>query len=203
MQHLKALLHVPGQRPARTDVLAGARHRAVEGIDVHLIVVGNVPGYAGALEHVNVLAGIDDTRHVVQVLRFGVPVEIFFRVGDHHRGAGGGEVHPGAAEVQVPARVLSMQHESAGLLRALTDRRHAQTPVLAEHGAGRRAGLDAVRGGVGESHLLENPEGVVRDGRNAGSGQGPVLSSGMPRLNRLDRFGKRRGALGPSGPSAT
>ena len=38
-----------------------------------------------------------------------------------------------------------------------------------------------MRGGVGETHPVENPEGVVRDGRNAGCGQGLELSPGLPR----------------------
>ena len=187
-------------------MLAGAHHRAVEGIDVHCIVVGNVPRDAGALEHVNVLAAVGDTRHVVQVLRLGIPIDSLLRVSDHDRRAGGGEVHSGAAQIQVSARILTVQNQiSPGLLKGPLDHtsRHAQTPVLAEHGAGRRAGFDAVRGGVGESYLVENRQGVVRDGRNAGSGQGPVLSAGMPRPNRFDRFGKGRCALGHSRPSTT
>ena len=94
-------------------------------------------------------------------------------------------------------RILTVQHQiSPGLLQRPFDQtsRHAQTPVVAEHGANRSAGFDAVRCGVGETHPVENPEGVVRDGRNAGSGQGLELSAGLPRSNRLDRFGQGRRA---------
>ena len=97
-----------------------------------------------------------------------------------------------------------MQHKiPPGLLQRPFDQtsRHAQTPVVAEHGTNRSAGFDAMRRGVGETHPVENHEGVVRDGRNPGSGQGLELSAGLPRPNRLDRFGQGRGPLGLARPS--
>ena len=184
VQHLQALLEVLIYRPTGTDVLAGAHHAAVEGIDVQRVVIGNISRDAGPLKHVNVFAGVGDARHVVEILRLGIPVKPFLRVGHHDRGAGGGEVHPGAAQVQVPLRVLTVQHQiSPGLLQRPFDQtsRHAQTPVVAEHGANGSAGFDAMRGGVGETHPVENPEGVVRDGLNAGCGQGLELSPGLHR----------------------
>ena len=113
-------------------------------------------------------------------------------------------MHPGTAQVQVPLRVLSVQYQiPPGLLQRPFDQtsRHAQTPVVAEHGANGGAGFDAVRRGVGETHPVEDPEGVVHDGLNAGSGQWPELSAGLARSNRLDRFGQGRGALGFARPS--
>ena len=199
VQHLEALLEVLVHRPARTDVLARAHHRAVERVDVQRVVVGDIARHAGPLEHVNVFAGIGDARHVVQVLRLGVPVQRVLRVRDHDGGAGGGEVHSRAAQVQVPPWVLAVQHQvSAGVLEGLFHQRarHAQAPVVAEHGAGRGAGFDAVGRGVGEPHPFENPEGVVHDGEHAFVGKGSELSAGLSRPYGLDRFGQGCGALG-------
>ena len=75
VQQLQTLLDVLSDRPTGTDVLAGAHHRAVERIDVQRIGVGNVPGDAGPLKHVNVLAHVDDARHVVKIVRLGLPVK--------------------------------------------------------------------------------------------------------------------------------
>ena len=69
VQHRKALLEVFGKRPARADVLGCPHQAAIQRVDVEFAVVDDVPRHAGPLEHVNVLTGIDDARHIVEILR--------------------------------------------------------------------------------------------------------------------------------------
>ena len=87
-------------------MFARSGDRAIGRVQVHLVVVSNITQHAHALEHVNVLAGIHNTRHVVQVLRDGIAVQIVDWVGDHDGGASRRKMYAIAADLQVVLRIL-------------------------------------------------------------------------------------------------
>ena len=89
-------------------MLGGSHQRVVGGVDVHIVVIEYVARHAGALEHMNMLAVIGNSRHVVKILRLGFAILVFDGIGNHHRGARGGEMYARATELQVVFRVLSV-----------------------------------------------------------------------------------------------
>ena len=46
-------------------MLAGTNYRVIQGIDIHCMVIGDIAKYADTLKHVNVVALIGYTRHIV------------------------------------------------------------------------------------------------------------------------------------------
>jgi hypothetical protein len=94
MKHLKCLGEMVAVTPTGPDMLSRACHTAVGGVEIHFIGVFEVPQYAHALEHVNVLAVIDNAGKVVKIASGGVSVFVFGRVGDHDRRSAGRKVYP-------------------------------------------------------------------------------------------------------------
>ena len=81
--------------PARTHVLACAGHRTISGVEIHLVVVFNIPQYTHTLEHVYVLAVVDNTRQIIQVSGGRFAVLVANRVGHHHSSPSGRKMYPG------------------------------------------------------------------------------------------------------------
>ena len=186
--------------PAGSRVLGRSHDHAIRGVEIHLIVVEDVPQHAGALEHVDMLAGVGDARHVVKVLRRGIPVLARFPIGDHHRRAGRGEMHLAAAEGQIVFGFLPVQGQvPPGRFQGLLHHRpgHFQAAVGADDGANAPAGLQTVGRGLAEANLLQDPENIVADRCHSRVRQGPELSPALPRTNGLQRVRQWRAAQGP------
>ncbi len=157
--------------PAGADMLARARHGAIGGIQIHLVVVGDVAQHAHALEHVDVFTGVRNARQVIKILRLRFPVGVVLGVDDHHGRASRRKMHAIAADIEIVRRVLAVESDAALCLleRGFHDlARHAQPAIVVEYRAHRGAGFDAVRRGLAESDLCEDPENVVLDSRDIG-----------------------------------
>ena len=169
-QHFQGLLQVRVVGPAGSRVLGRSHDYAISGVEIHLVVVEDVPQHASALEHVDMLAGVGDARHVVQVLRRGIPVLARFPIGDHHRRAGRGEMHLAAAEGQIVFGFLPVQDQvPPGRFQGLLHHRpgHFQAAVGADDGADAHAGLQTVGRGLAEANLLQDLENIVADRRHS------------------------------------
>ena len=151
------------------------------------------------------LAGVGDARHVVQVLGRGLPVAVVFRVGNHDRGAGRGEVHPAAAEIQVVPGILAVQHQVApGQRHGIFNygSRHSQAAVATEYRAGAGTRLNAVRRCLVEAYFFQDPEDVFVYGLDVNVFQRPELAARLAGMNGLEFISQRRAAQRPSRLSA-
>ncbi len=190
-----------GQRPRGTHVLAGARHGKVGRVQIELVVVRDIPGYAGALEQVDMLAGVDDACHVVQVLRRRIAIAVASRICDRDRGTGRRKMYPAPADVKIVGRVLAVQHEiPLCQLECPGDNRpwKSEAPVVTQHCACGCTGLDTVRCRVIEPDLCKDPVDVGIDGGNTFIAERLVPATLLAAVYRLDRFCQWRASQRPA-----
>ena len=92
-------------------MFAGTHDRAVQGVQVHFVVIGDVSQHTHALKNMNVLAGIRDARQVKEVLTGRVAVGIVLRIRNHDRRACSSKVDPGSRKRDIVQRILAVEYE--------------------------------------------------------------------------------------------
>ena len=187
-------------------MLGGAHDAVVGGVDVQRTIVFDIARHAGALEQVDVFAGIGDARHVVQVLGGGIAVLAAGGIYYHYRRTGGGKMHAFAADPQVIGRVLAVQYQLAGtgvhgFLYHVTG--HAQAAVVPKFRPVGGTGIDAVGSGLVETHLLEDAKAVFHHGCHIGIAEWSVLAGAFTGMNGFQFLGQWRRTYRNAGFSAS
>ena len=89
-------------------MLAGAHDRAIECIEIHLVVIFDVAQHTHALKNVNVLAGVDNARHVVQVLGTRIAIFVFLRHRNHDGRPGRRKMHLLSLNLHIVGGILTV-----------------------------------------------------------------------------------------------
>lgn len=78
------------------DVFGGARAAGVDRVDIHLKIVDNITGHHGALQKMQIVQHVGDTRCVMNVLQSAVAILSAVCLDQMHGGTGRALMHPGA-----------------------------------------------------------------------------------------------------------
>ena len=151
---------------------------------------------------------VDQTRRIIQVLRFGFAVFQRDRVDDMHGGPGGAVVDVGAGKQQVLLRVAGVKGDVAGGdVQHVLDQgtRKTDAPVITQDRASVGQYLDARGRGLGKPDLFQRVQCGGVDLLHPGIGQGLVLATGHAGAHRAHVIGQGGRAhchagLTPTGP---
>ena len=187
--------------PTAADMLGGAHHRGVAGVEVHLERIRDVARHHGTLEEVDVFHHIDDATDVVEVADGGFAVAA---VGiDHVDGrTGGAEVGALAPRLHVVARILPEEREmTRGLGDGVLDEgsREQQTTRIVERATGGGHDLDAGFCGITEPDFPQQPERSLVDLLDARLRQRLEPPARHAGTDRAQVIGQRTRSLGPAG----
>ena len=199
-------MHVLGLEERRADRLRGAHGDGVGGVHVEVAGFDHVAGDEGADVEVDVLEGVHESGHVVDVPEVGGPVLPGLVVPDGDGGAGGAEVDPVAADVDGAVVVEAVPGEGLGghaddLLDEAAG--EVESVVVVEPAAGGDDDVDELGDGSADAVFLEEGEGGVVDGAALAVREGLVPAAGLAGADGLLLFSGSGGPGGdPGGSSA-
>ena len=167
-------------------MLGRAGDGGIAGVEIHLVRVGHVARHHAALEEVDVLAGIDHARGVVQILQRRLAVLARVDIDHVHRRPGGAEIQLRTAQVHVVARVLAAERDvTRGDGERVLDQRtrEVQPPVAVDPAPGGDC-LDAGGNGLRQADVLEHVERRVVHPHDIDIGERLEAPAGHARPNR-------------------
>ncbi len=190
----------------RADMLGRARAAGIDGVEIHLAIVDDVPRDHRALQEVDVVEAVRDPRGIVQVLHGAVAVVSPIHVDHVHGSPCGAVMHARPAQVQVTDWVATTERD---LARGLGQRvlhqcaREADPAVRALNCAGSGQVGDTARWRVGQADLLESLERGLVDLLDIGLRQRLQCAAGHAGTDRAHVFGQGAGARSAAGRTAT
>ncbi len=198
-----------GRDHARADMLRSSRHAGVHGVDVEVVPAHHVACRDRPLIEVDVVAGIDDARCVVEVGQNRLAIASARRFDDMHRRSRRAEMHLVPPGFQIVFGIAGAERKTAGAAgqSVLDERaRDAEAPVGVHEAPARRHDLDAAGDRLPEAHGFEQPESRLVDAFDVGLAERLVFSAlhAWPNGRFLDRNGPRseRAPRFPSAPPA-
>ena len=183
MQHGDRLIDVLGQDEAGADVFCGPGDAGIAGVEIQVPRVGHVARDDRALEEMDVVQPVDQTRQIIEIGQGGFTVFAGVDVNHVHGRAGGAEMDLLAPGLQVVARVETVQHEvPAGLGQRVLDHgpREPQPAVVADAAAGPGHQLDARRDSVGEAEVRQQVQCRLVNPLHLGFAERLVAAASMP-----------------------
>ena len=172
---------------------------AIDRVEVHFHVVGNVTADHRPLQEMDVVEPVCDPRRIVQVLQGRVAIGLTVGFHDAYRGTSRAEMHPRAAQVQIMRGVAGAKREVArGLGQRVLDHgaRKPHPPVLSENGTDRHHGVNPALRCIGKADVLKRLQSGEVNALHTGIGQGLVLSATQAGANGAQMVGQGGGTRG-------
>ncbi len=186
-------------------MLSGAGAAGIEGVEIHLAVVGDVAADHRALDEMDIVEPVGDAGGVEKILHRGIAVAAGCDIDQRHRRTSGAVMDRSTAKREIMGLVAAVEGKRFGRQRQhVLDQRAGKTQaaILAQLGPGRCHDLNARARRVGQADLLERVKRGGVDALHAGFAQGAVEAADEPRAHRALVAGKRCGAQGVAGGAA-
>ena len=202
VQHLQRRAHMMRFGEGGPDMFQRAGRAGIDGVQIHLEIVGDVAAHHRALQEVDIVEHIGDPRRIMQVLHCALAVIAPLHIDHMHRGPGGAVMHAGPRKAQVMGRIAAAEGDfPIGLGQHVLDQRarKAQPPVLALNGADRGENFNPAFRRVREADLFQSVQRGLMDTFDPLLGQRavhPALHARTYRALIVRRSGGAQGAAG-------